>query len=278
MKPLKSTIICLSVLLLPLLPSVASADDVILEPVWVEEEKSLYWDLSLGVNVYQHQDIYAGFDSDMTGFNFNLNLSVEYKNFYLQAERSQIPNGANLGYHLYERINYGIDLVAGVYQPGTAGDERTDIPHEQRHHRREADLSAGVRFYGGNDYVDYYLDVVRDISDTHSGWIARSMVSTDIPAGNWEVRAGLGVDIYFSKTANYTFGVLDSEVNPSRPAYQPGTTAGYYFAIHADYPLSANWVFDAGFLVGGYSDNVADSPIVNRQYRTSSFVGLRYVF
>ncbi|WP_434340022.1 MipA/OmpV family protein [Motilimonas cestriensis] len=240
------------------------------------------WDASVGAGLDLTDDFLYVKDEQKMSWFFDVNLSIEYKDFYLDIQRSNLPGGAVMGYHLWQGETWQADLVAGTYTLGF--DENGNYytkdggPALQGIKSRNDDFNLGVKFFRDYDFADFSTEIVTDFGRSHQSWMVRSVLSRPIPAGNWDLRGGLGFDIYSAKMANYYYGVSDDEVSAVRPAYQPGLSFGGYGMFVAEYPLSESWVFYSAALIGVASDNIKQSPLTNSNVRVIGYLGVKYVF
>ena len=240
------------------------------------------WDASVGGGIDMTDDFLKVKEERKISPFIDVNLSIEYKDFYLDIQRSNLPGGAIMGYHLWQGDNWQADLVAGSYTIGF--DENGSFYTREAGlalagiNRRNDDFNVGVKLFRDYGFVDFSTEIVSDFGRAHQSWMSRSVFSRPIPAGNWDLRAGIGVDIYSAKMANYYYGVSADEVTDYRAAYQPGLSFGGYSMLVAEYPISEHWVFHSAALLGLTSNSIKSSPLTNSNIRVIGFVGVKYVF
>ncbi|MFO6423589.1 MipA/OmpV family protein [Motilimonas sp. KMU-193] len=270
-------------LALLILPVLAHADS----PSDIEQQETsfwddLRWDVSAGVGVDFSHDILAVDDERNIGVFVDVNLSLEYKNFYFDVQRSNLPGGAFMGYQLWQGPDWQIDLVGGTYTTGF--DESGNFYTKKAGLRlagiseRDDDFNVGLKLARQFQHLDFSSELVNDISSAHGSWMWRTVVSKAIPLGNWDLRGGFGFDVYSAQLANYYYGVSAAEANDYRPQYQPGISFGGYVMLVAEYPITENWVFNSGALFGLASPSIYNSPITNSDVKSVGYLGVKYVF
>ncbi|WP_233070757.1 MipA/OmpV family protein [Motilimonas eburnea] len=278
--PFSKLIVLLAVLILPALAQAESP------PESPETESSFWddlrWDMSIGVGIdFSHDILAVAEERNLTPF-FDVNFSLEYKNFYFDVQRSNLPGGAFLGYQLWQGEDWQLDLVGGTYISGF--DEngnlytKTSGPWLAGITRRDDDFNVGLKIARQFQYVDFSSELVNDVGSAHGAWMWRSVVSKAIPLGNWDMRGGVGIDLYSARLANYYYGVSAGEANAYRPQYQPGTSFGGYVMLVAEYPITEDWVFNGGALLGVASPSIYNSPLTSSAVRSVGYMGVKYVF
>ena len=240
------------------------------------------WDASVGGGIDLTDDFLKVADEGKISPFIAINLSIEYKRFYLDLQRSNLPGGAIMGYHLWQGEKWQADLIAGTYTIGFDEDgnyfTKEGGPYLAGINSRSDDFNIGVKFSRDYDFAELGTEVVSDFGRSHQSWMMRTVLSRPIPAGNWDLRGGVGVDLYSAKMSNYYYGVSADEVSDLRPAYQPGLSFGGYGMLVAEYPLSENWVLHSATLLGFVSNSIKNSPLTNSNVRMIGFVGVKYVF
>jgi len=77
---------------------------------------------------------------------------------------------------------------------------------------------------------------------------------------------------------DYYYGVHPDEATAQRPAYTPGDGYNFEFGLSANYSISTNWRVLAGVAAERLSDEIQDSPIVDKSWLVSGYVGAQYQF
>ncbi len=249
--------------------------------MWDTFLEDFAWDLSLTLGGRYVQNAIAGTSEKNASPVLLVSFSLEYKDFYLEADKSNLPGGAIGGYHLIDGENWGLDAIFGSYLYGFDSSgvyDTTNPPELAGIEARDNDFNLGLHYFAEFKYLDFSSSLVHDISGAHNSWLARHVISKEIPAGNWEIRASAGIDLYSAKLSDYYLGVSPNEVTSFRPEYYPGITLSYFFTFVADYPINESWVLSSGFLYGLYSNSANDSPLTDKNSRAMGYVGITYVF
>ncbi len=240
------------------------------------------WDVSAGVGIDFNHDILAVADERNLGAFIDINLSLEYKNFYFDVQRSNLPGGAFLGYQLWQGEDWQLDLISGTYTSGFDAEgnyfTKEAGPRLAGISNREDDFNVGFKLTRQYQHFDFSTELVNDIGRAHRSWMLRTVVSKSIPLGNWDMRGGVGLDLYSAGLANYYYGVSAAEANDYRPQYEPGTSFGGYVVLVAEYPITENWVFNGGALFGLASPSIYHSPLTSGDVKSVGYLGVKYVF
>jgi outer membrane scaffolding protein for murein synthesis (MipA/OmpV family) len=249
----------------------------------LEPTQGFAWDWSAGAGYYIEDSYLIGIDAYDYGTELDLSLAVSYENFYLDFDHNQLSGGLVVGYSLIDKFNWGLDVlgtnVQGGFDDKGLGFYNNGVIDELRGIKtRHYDFDAGLRLTRRFKNSQISFEYLHDISSTHNGWVINSFVSQILPWRNWEFRSGVGISAYSADFTNYYFGIEASEATPSRPVYKSNTSTSIMFELHAEYPISQNWVFLAGWLTTWFSKEIDDSPIISQRYQHKAKVGLRYVF
>ncbi|MFY8273169.1 MipA/OmpV family protein [Pseudoalteromonas sp. SSDWG2] len=249
----------------------------------LEPQQGFNWDWSIGAGYYIEDSYLVGLDSYDDGLEPDLNLVITYNNFYLDVDHSQLSGGIVIGYSLIDKYDWGLDLVgtnmqSGFDETGLKVYDRDVIEELEGIDRRHYDFDAGLRLSRRFDDTQLSFELLHDVTGTHNAWIFTAFLSHIQQYRNWEFRAGIGMNYYDSDFTDYYFGIDANEARESRPIYRADASQSYMVEFHAEYPLSQNWVFLAGWLSTWFSQGITQSPIISQSYQHKAKVGVRYVF
>ena len=76
--------------------------------------------------------------------------------------------------------------------------------------------------------------------------------------------------------ADYYYGVRPEEASASRPEYAPGSALNPYAAVHIGYRLGRRWMLTGKVGLTVLDSAVSESPIVDKDRRWSTSIGLAY--
>jgi len=255
----------------------------------VQEEVSFwdefFWDATVGAGIDFNQEILNTQDNNQFGAFIDINFSIEYKRFYLEVQRSTLPGGSIIGYHLWQGEQWQVDIIGANYALGfdehgtylpLQGDDYE--PTLEGIHTRKDDFNIGLKLsYQFNSFL-WNSEWVHDVSSSHESWMVRNIAIKSFSGGNWDLLGGIGFDIYSAKMANYYYGVAEDEVSDLRSAYKPGLSSSIFTQFVAEYPISESWVFHSAASIGAVSKTLQKSPIVSTSPRVVVYTGVRYVF
>jgi outer membrane protein len=140
---------------------------------------------------------------------------------------------------------------------------------------RDGSLDAGVAYVRRSEtFGKFAFSLGADTLDRHGGYQADVTWSKVTGIGLFSARLAY----YSSSLADYYFGVEADEATPDRPAYAPGSGVVSTLSYTIGRPLSENWRWVANVGADFYPNDIADSPIMDDDYRISVFVGASYVF
>lgn len=277
--------ITLFLLIFPL--GLVHANDELDSPV--ETEVSFWddflWDASIDVGADFNQEIIETYDKNQFGILVAVNFSLEYKRFYLEAQRSTLPGGSIIGYHLWQNDLWQVDIIGANYVQGF-DENGTNYSFSESDYEpllagitpRDDDFNVGLKFSRAFEQFDFSSEWVHDLGGAHQSWMVRNTLIKSFSGGNWDLLGGVGVDLYSSKMANYYYGVSDDEANELRTAYQPGLSGSLFSQFTAEYPISENWIYHSAASIGVVTGNIQNSPIVSSHPRIVIYMGVRYVF
>lgn len=140
---------------------------------------------------------------------------------------------------------------------------------------RDGSLDAGLAYVRRSDtFGKFAFSVGADTLDRHGGYQADITWSKLTRFGIPAVR----VAYYSSSLADYYFGVEADEATPDRPAYAPGSGVITSLSYTIGRPINKHWTWVASGGVDIYPDDIANSPIVDDDYRAYVFAGVSYKF
>ncbi|OIQ20682.1 MAG: hypothetical protein BM556_01720 [Bacteriovorax sp. MedPE-SWde] len=127
-------------------------------------------------------------------------------------------------------------------------------------------------------------------------FLQQSKALHDSPGYNYKASFGTGIPLYktaksniwlnimleyafiSSNTANYLFGVNESEVTKTRPQFT-STRSKLFTSIWGLWtPLAGNWWINATYKIDKFNKEIISSPIVRRRVDSTLMIGLMYSF
>jgi len=225
-------------------------------------------------------------------FQLGLLLDMSYKGFFIQtnSRRSSTALGsAELGYQITVQKNWQLDVILKAYINGYSPDEiikdqEQNIPQLAELNDRNPTSGIALRYSHFFDDAIFYIDVAAAHAiddgqdDDATGLIIDSFYSYLLPYRNWDIYLGAGLTYYDQALVDYYIGIDADEVTSSRPLYEADTGFRGQLEIYAQYPLSQSWSFNAGITQSFYSNDIKQSPLVDKNKLTEVMIGVLYVF
>lgn len=139
----------------------------------------------------------------------------------------------------------------------------------------EAGLTASYR----SEPLVFRAGLWQDVFDNHGGW--EGMLSVAYPqriAPNLFVSPRIQLNWLSSQKSNYYFGVRPGEAAAGRPVYRPGQTYTVGAGVRLQYWIDRNWTVQLNAGLSVLSDELRDSPIVDRSLLPSFILGVLRMF
>ncbi|ATG57607.1 MULTISPECIES: MipA/OmpV family protein [Pseudoalteromonas] len=249
----------------------------------LEPTQGFAWDWSAGASYFVEDTYLIGTNAYDTDLELDLSLAVSYDRFYLDFDHNQLSGGLIIGYSIIDKYDWGLDILgtntqAGFDEKGLGFYNSGVIAELDGIKSRRYDFGVGLRLTRRFENSQISFEYLYDVSGAHNSWVVNTFFSQILPWRNWEFRSGVGVSAYSADFTNYYFGIDQEEVAENRPFYDAHASTSLIFEFHAEYPISQDWVFLAGFLSTWFSAEIDDSPIISQGYQHKAKVGLRYVF
>jgi outer membrane protein len=225
-------------------------------------------------------------------FQFGLLLDMSYKGFFLRSNSRRslsLMGGGEIGYQITVQDDWQLDVILKTYIAGfdpseIINDQKQNIPQLAGLDERDVTDGIALRYSHFFDNAIFYIDFARAIAgkdeqgDYSSGMIIDSFYSYLVPYRNWDIYLGAGFTYYDKVLMDYYIGIDADEVTINRPLYSASSSFRAQLEIYAQYPLSQSWSFNAGLTQSFYSNNIKQSPLVEKNKLTQLMLGVLYVF
>ncbi|MFT5505189.1 MAG: outer membrane scaffolding protein for murein synthesis (MipA/OmpV family) [Gammaproteobacteria bacterium] len=231
------------------------------------------WDVNLGIGIGVASDsIYKRNDDDREkGIYIPLTATWYGESFHFTADERE---GLLLGYTIAKTANWAVD---GLLSPRFFG----PIDNELLDHLddRNGDFHAGVRYtlYGDDNVIK--LEVSKDISNTHDGFILSASYEQEWQVKNWIVRGSASAAFISEDMIDYYFNVSGDEATVAFPAYNGSASRLAYISASTEYPINENWIFKTQIAHIIPGDEIKDSPITSdKESWSAGTAGVTYKF
>jgi len=199
-------------------------------------------------------------------------LDARYKNGNFSIDERGI------NYRVMGSDNDPLNLHVTLASAGT-GYETGDSPVFAGMAERDASLDLGVS-------ADYKLaggvlnaTLLHDISGAHEGLTADLSYGYDVALGggiSWQPRVGL---TYASEDySSYYFGVRSNEATATRVAYKADASVMPYAGYRLNVPFADSWSFVHEAAYAPLSDEIKNSPLVDKRDTWVASFGIGYSF
>ncbi|MCU4674972.1 MipA/OmpV family protein [Catenovulum sp. 2E275] len=146
--------------------------------------------------------------------------------------------------------------------------------------KRKWSLDAGVQLdWFINDTSAFRLSVLTDVSQVHYGENINLEFRQVVNYTNhWQLNWGIGTDWLSKELSRYYYGVSQRDNVDSVYYYQPDSALLPYIKLSPSYRFNSNWRLVGLFKYQHLPSEITDSPIVEKNNRTTWFVGVNYAF
>lgn len=280
---MKIILFILSLLMVPLCLAEDISNSVRSGQASAESAEGGYLDIGLGVGFFS-SPIYAyphNNKPDSATYEplvyVNINGRYQYKNFFVEAYSEGIY-AFNLGYKVWHNRDWSVDII-GSQVHADVGDEEEHW-QETGLNVREADFNLGIRL---NYYQPRYVlqfNLLRDISDTHNGFIASVLAGKSWQVRNTNLHLLSGLSYKSQAVGNYYLGISEKEAQQSDQfdAYQAGAGGEFNFEAGVTYPVNENWVLRGFYRYTQFLSGVRNSPLLIRTEGQILATSISYVF
>jgi MipA family protein len=180
------------------------------------------------------------------------------------------------GYNILRRPQGGINVIADYRFKGEAFEAEGFLAGmDDRKDTVMAGVEGSIRTYGR---CRLELSAMTDVLDRHNGQELNLVLSRIFRREKLSLIPGAGLVWRTADYNDYYYGVKPSEATDERPAYEPGDSLEWFARLLLRYELTDNWSLAGAARLEGLSDELRDSPTVNKNHLTTVFVGLNYFF
>lgn len=130
---------------------------------------------------------------------------------------------------------------------------------------------AAFEIEGSHDFglFDVSAKLTQDVSERHEGLSADLSLGHSFVVGQTLIEGRVGGSYLDEKSGAYLYGVAQNEANALRGAYAVAANWSPYVALTAIVPMNDTTALVAGFRHEQLSDEIANSPLVATDERTT---------
>ncbi len=257
-------------------------------------KEAFEWQFILDLSLVYDPKIIAGMEQEKVWQYFmpGILVDISYKGFFLQTNQRRsnaLLGGTELGYQLIVEDNWQLDLIAKAYMQGYDSESLIEYgggDDELLAGLSERDATAGIALRFSHYFQDAlfsidfaYGSAGDDVYGKHvGGLIIDSFYSYLLPYRNWDIYLGGGLTYFSQDIVDYYIGVSPEEITDNRAEHTADGGFRGQLEVYAQYPISANWSFNAGITHSIFSKDVKESPLVDKNQVTQVMLGALYVF
>jgi len=222
---------------------------------------------SLGAGALVMSEPYRGYQTNVYPAPI---INYEDDNFYFRS--------LTAGYYLWNDRQNQLSVMAYYlpqnFKPGDSDDERM-----KRLDKRRSTLMAGVAYSHNAEWGTIRTALSADTLNNSNGMLGDITYLHRFMLDSWTIVPGVGVTWSSKNQTDHYYGVSDNESRRSGlDSYTAGNSFAPYVELTANYKFNSNW---NAFMTGRYislSNEVKDSPMVDKSYTALLLTGVSYNF
>lgn len=144
--------------------------------------------------------------------------------------------------------------------------------------RRKWALDAGLRWQWHAQQHQLRLSIATDISGVHGGAHAIAEYRYRVLINNWQLSVSPHVKWMSAKLTDYYYGVNSTDTAIPELIYNAKQGLQYGLSANASYPINDQWHWLTRASLTQLHSGMHKSPLVEKSYVMSAFVGIAYRF
>ncbi|WP_286233501.1 MipA/OmpV family protein [Thalassotalea sediminis] len=247
------------------------------------------WQAQLGLSAYYTDILLTDVEqSDLKSYlTVPFLFDFYYKGFFIQSNHRRSESfalGAELGYQLIVEDDWELDIISKAYITGISPSKIMDLADKEIASikgldKRDVGEGIGLRYTRYFQSSQLSIDVANlAIPSDAKGWLFEAFYSHLVPYRNWDIYLNASLSYYPETMMDYYYGIRSHEVSAIRPLYQASGALKGQLEAFVQRPISESWTFNAGVSFSKYSDNLSDSPIIEKSHSVTAMLGVLYVF
>ena len=143
---------------------------------------------------------------------------------------------------------------------------------------RDHAIEAGVEILSDGRWGFLQLSAFHDVSGTHDGFEIAANYGMGFRSGNWYIEPAITLAYKSENLNDYYWGVRPGESNDALLPYEAGAGINTRLRLRAAYYFTREWSFALSAEYERLNEEIAASPIVERDGVFGYFAGLAYRF
>ena len=219
---------------------------------------------SAGPGVIISDKPYKGMDTETNAFPF---FMYEGEDFYLR--------GPSFGYKVYDKDGLSLDALLSWRFDGYDDDDSDDLDGMDA---RDMTAEMGAALSYKDSFGTTRLSFLNDVLGRHDGRELELSYSKTYRDRQLTVTPSAGINWQSENFTDYYYGVRSKEALASRPTYHPSDAVNLFMSVRMTYQLNEQWNIFTRFKHEWLSNEISDSPIVDKSRQNSFMAGLIYQF
>ncbi|MEL7110577.1 MAG: MipA/OmpV family protein [Pseudomonadota bacterium] len=176
---------------------------------------------------------------------------------------------SGVGFDIISNDTLAITAVGSIRDAALTGD---DIAEEFATIERGLAVEAGVQSELSLGLISISAELLHDISGQHDGIAGQLEASTGMKIGQYLFNAGVGGAYRDEKVSLYEYGVKANEATDTLQAYAPGSNWTPYLQVSVARSLSERSMLIGSVTYEYISNEIFDSPLVDKDHSTGVFI------
>jgi len=223
-------------------------------------------DFRLGATLSIAQRPFVGVDDQITSLPY---IVYQYKDFYIE--------GINLGYHLLNRKDFSINLLATPrfyeVQPSFADNGELDGIDKTR-----PTYFAGVSTQYRLEFATLTLQLLTDLRESNGNEFVLTASKAFKLENTFTLAPSIGITYQDAELVDHFYGVQAHETRVNRPEYggRSSTNVNASLTVIWDASKNIQWLGQAKYEILG--SGITNSPIIDEDSIISAVMGIVYRF
>ncbi|MGG4607058.1 MipA/OmpV family protein [Providencia sp. Me31A] len=197
-------------------------------------------------------------------------VNYDSENFYFHTLAA--------GYYLWNDKQDQLSIDAFYYPQFFKPKENDDKSMRELDRRRDTVMS-GLTYRHKADWGTLRTNLSGDILGISNGIRGDFAYLYGFTGDKWSLTPGIGIKWDSKNQTRYEYGVSSKEArNSGLERYKPGSSWTPYFELTGNYRFDENWTVFAMTRVDRVSNEVKDSPMVNKSVAGILWTGVTYTF
>ena len=139
-------------------------------------------------------------------------------------------------------------------------------------------VDAGIRWQWHVQHHQIRLSLASDVSNVHHGAHALAEYDYHFYLDNWRVSAAMHIKWMSANLTDYYYGITRDDTPIPELIYEAEQGIQYGISLNVAYPINEQWQWLGKASYTTLHRGMSNSPLVEKSYVVSAFVGVAYRF